>query len=125
MTFRPTNIIGVLRIASYFGLDSLIEQVKKILSSDRFKAIDLCPLYKEVQDRDFDGMKQFLTDNIPKKANSMQICRIIKEIWTDYEDDIKDIITEESEEGPESEGEESEKKKKCDTRSEIDYNYRP
>ena len=49
LTLRASSIVGVMRIASYFGVDTLIEQTKKMLASDRFKALDLCPLYKEVQ----------------------------------------------------------------------------
>ena len=66
--------MGVLRIASFFAVDNLVNACKDILDSDAFSAVDLCLLYKEARSSDFDGMCGFLTDLIPKKTNSGNIC---------------------------------------------------
>ena len=48
-------------------------------------AYDLCILYCEVRDlsQDFDDMKLFLTELIPKRIENHMICSILKEIWVD------------------------------------------
>ncbi len=72
-----------------------------------YSGLDLCPLYKDVRIRDFDNMKSFLAELIPKKSTCAQICKILKEIWVGEDVvEMKEQIIEESEEGPESEGEE-------------------
>ena len=60
-------------------------------------------MYKEVRIKDFDNMKSYLADLIPKKVTTESVCRVLSEIWMgeDYAQD-EDPITEE-EETPESE----------------------
>jgi hypothetical protein len=98
-------VISVMRISSYYGVDSLQEQIKGLLDSDLYSALDLCFLYKEVRQRDFDGMCSFISEIIPWKSTSDQICKILKEIWiekqtTEDEDgeDGKKIIERDSDE---------------------------
>lgn len=62
-----------------------------MLESEQYSALDLCPLYKEVRQWDFDGMCSFIADIIPWKSTPDQICKILKEIW------IEEPIVEEEE----------------------------
>lgn len=78
------QIMGILRIASFFGMEEPIESVKVKLADPTFlNAYDLCIMYCEVRDyaQDFDDMKMFLTELIPKRLESHMICSILKEIW--------------------------------------------
>jgi hypothetical protein len=74
----------MLRIASFFGMEDLLEACKAQLTDPScLNAYDLCVLYCEVRDlvADFDDMKQFLTELIPKRIENDMICQILKEIW--------------------------------------------
>ena len=78
------QIIGILRIASFFGMEDLMEACKLHLTEPNFlSAYDLCILYCEVRDfsQDFDDMKAFFTELIPKRLENHMICKILKEIW--------------------------------------------
>ena len=79
--------MGILRIASFFGMEEPIESVKIKLADPSFlNAYDLCIMYCEVRDyaQDFDDMKIFLTELIPKRLESHMICSILKEIWINH-----------------------------------------
>jgi len=78
-----STVMGVLKIASYLGLERLKSDCKKHLLSGYLNAFDLCILYCEVreEDQDFDDMRQFLSSIIPEKVDSEILCRVIKEIW--------------------------------------------
>lgn len=56
------NIMGVLKIASFLGLDGLTASCKEYLLNGYFNTFDLCILYCEVREEstDFDEMRQFL-----------------------------------------------------------------
>ena len=61
-----------------------MESCKSQLTDPAYlNAFDLSILYCEVRDFvcDFDDMKQFLTDLIPKRMESYMISTILKEIW--------------------------------------------
>lgn len=78
------QIIGILRIASFFGMEDLMEACKLHLTEPNFlTAYDLCILYCEVRDlsQDFDDMKAFFTELIPKRLENHMICKLLKEIW--------------------------------------------
>lgn len=53
------NIMGVLKIASFLGLESLTSSCKQYLVNGYFNAFDLCILYCEVREEstDFDEMR--------------------------------------------------------------------
>jgi hypothetical protein len=73
-----------LRIASFFGMEEPAESAKvKMADPSYLNAYDLCIMYCEVRDyaQDFDDMKLFLTELIPKRLESHMICSILKEIW--------------------------------------------
>jgi hypothetical protein len=57
-----STAMGVLKIASFLGLDSLVESCKNYLLNGFLNAFDLCILYCEVRDEatDFDEMRSFL-----------------------------------------------------------------
>ena len=57
-----SSIMGVLKIASFLGLEKLTESCKEYLVNGYFNAFDLCILYCEVRDdgMDFDEMRKFL-----------------------------------------------------------------
>jgi hypothetical protein len=57
-----SSIIGVLRIASYLGLERLMKDCKSYLLKGYLNAFDLCILYCEVrnEDEDFEDMRSFL-----------------------------------------------------------------
>jgi hypothetical protein len=78
-----STVMGVLKIASYLGLERLKSDCKKHLLSGYLNAFDLCILYCEVRDeeQDFDDMRQFLSSIIPEKVDTEILCRVIKEIW--------------------------------------------
>lgn len=79
-----TNIMGVLKIASFLGLDALTKACREYLINGYFNAFDLCILYCEVREegQDFDEMKKFLSKIIPPKVDNEIICRVLKEIWS-------------------------------------------
>jgi hypothetical protein len=84
--------MGILRIASFFNMEELIEACKaKLTDPSLLNAYDLCILYCEVRDhtQDFDDMKAFLTMLIPKRLENHMICQILKEIWIDNTNLIK------------------------------------
>lgn len=84
LTLDVEQIIGILRIASFFGMVDLMEACKAHLNEPSFlDAYDLCVLYCEVRDfsQDFDDMKAFFTELIPKRLENHMICKILKEIW--------------------------------------------
>ncbi|CDW84708.1 kelch-like protein 38 [Stylonychia lemnae] len=78
-----SSIMGVLKIASFLGLESLTSSCKQYLLNGYFNAFDLCILYCEVRDEstDFDEMRQFLVGIIPEKIENDILCRVLKEIW--------------------------------------------
>ena len=78
-----SNIMGVLKIASFLGLEALAASCKKYLLNGFLNAFDLCILYCEVRDdaSDFDEMRSFLCSIIPDKVDSDILCRVLKEIW--------------------------------------------
>jgi hypothetical protein len=78
-----SNLMGILKIASFFGLENLIDSCRKYLVSGYLNAFDLCILYCEVRDesQDFDEMKSFLTSIIPDKIEIDIICRVLREIY--------------------------------------------
>lgn len=75
--------MGVLKIASFLGLESLTADCKQYLLNGYFNAFDLCILYCEVRDEntDFDEMRSFLAKIIPEKIDISILCRVLKEIW--------------------------------------------
>ena len=116
LQFDLSQVMGILRIASFFNMEDLIESCKGKLTDPHYlSAYDLCALYREVRERsqDFDDMKLFLTKLIPKRLENHMICSVLKEIWTDndliskskaqevdvsykyeagYESDLQDIL---------------------------------
>jgi len=62
-----TSIMGVLKIASFLGVESLMAACKHFLSSGLFNVFDLCLLYREVREthNDFEEMRSFFTNLIP------------------------------------------------------------
>ena len=78
------KIMGILRISSFFGMEKLMETCKlQLTDPNNLNAYDLCVLYCEVREcsQDFDDMKSFLTELIPKRVENHMICSILKEIW--------------------------------------------
>ena len=72
-----SQVMGILRIASFFNMEELTEACKEKLNDPNYlNAYDLCLLYCEVRDftQDFDDMKQFLTKLIPKRLQNHMIC---------------------------------------------------
>lgn len=67
------TLMGVLKIASFFSMTTVMDSCKSILDSDYFTAFDLCQLYKEVRTDDFDGICGFLSDLIPKRTTTNSI----------------------------------------------------
>lgn len=61
--------MGIMRISSYFNMDELVKSCKMYLRSGKLNAFDLCILYCEVREEDFDDMRGFLTSLIPKKMD--------------------------------------------------------
>lgn len=78
-----STVMGVMKISSYFNIDSLVKACKQFLMSDSLNAFDLCMLYCEVRDEshDFDDMRAFLTRLIPRRMDNFLLCKILKEIW--------------------------------------------
>eukprot|EP00347_Sterkiella_histriomuscorum_P016229 403353994 len=78
-----SNIMGVLKIASFLGLDQLTQSCRQYLINGYFNAFDLCILYCEVREenQDFDEMRKFLSKIIPPKVDNEILCRVLKEIW--------------------------------------------
>ena len=77
LKFDLSQVIGILRIASFFGMEELMESCKVQLTDPNYlNAYDLCILYCEVRDftQDFDDMKAFLTNLIPKRLENHMIC---------------------------------------------------
>lgn len=83
LTIEIASVMGIMRISSYFNMDELVKACKVYLTSDSLSALDLCFLYCEVREgtTDFDDMRSFLTQLIPKKMDNDILCRVIKEIW--------------------------------------------
>jgi hypothetical protein len=75
--------MGVLKIASFLGLERLTKDCKSYLLNGFLNAFDLCILYCEVRecDLDFEDMRCFLTNIIPNKIELDILCRVLKEIW--------------------------------------------
>jgi hypothetical protein len=95
LNFSISQVMGILRISSFFGMEDLTESCKSQLTNPSYlNAYDLCILYCEVRDQDFDDMKSFLTDLIPKRLESHMICSVLKEIWveTQEKDDLQDVL---------------------------------
>ena len=94
MKMELRTIIGVLRIASFYSMPIIMESWKSIMDSDFFTALDLCHLYKEVRDNDFDGISNYLSELIPKRTTNETIWRILKEIWreNDPRDDSDEMM---------------------------------
>ena len=95
LNFNISQVMGILRISSFFGMEDLTESCKSQLTNPSYlNAYDLCILYCEVRDQDFDDMKSFLTNLIPKRLESHMICSILKEIWveTQEKDDLQDVL---------------------------------
>mgnify|MGYP001076511324 CR=1 FL=1 len=89
--------MGILRISSFFGIEDLTESCKAQLTNPSYlNAYDLCILYCEVREfaQDFDDMKSFLTELIPKRLESHMICSILKEIWVekDEQDELQVVL---------------------------------
>lgn len=78
-----SNIMGILKIASFFGMGELNKACKVFIQHGYLNAFDLCILYCEVREEasDFDEMRSFLSLIIPAKIDSDIICRVLKEIW--------------------------------------------
>ena len=78
-----TSVMGIMRISSYFNMEELVKSCKHYLKSNKLNAFDLCLLYCEVREgtQDFDDMRGFLTNLIPKKMDNRMLCRVLKEIW--------------------------------------------
>jgi hypothetical protein len=78
-----SNLMGILKIASFFGMEELNQSCRKYLLSGYLNAFDLCILYCEVREesQDFDEMRKFLTSIIPEKIEIDIICRVLKEIY--------------------------------------------
>lgn len=79
LTIELASVMGIMRIASYFNMDELVKSCKFYLTSDSLTALDLCLLYCEVRQgsQDFDDMRSFLTQLIPKKMDNDILCRVI------------------------------------------------
>ena len=75
------TIMGVLRIASFWSMEIIMNSWKRVMDSDYFTAFDLCHLYKQARYNDFDGMLSYLSELIPKKTTNETIWKILKEIW--------------------------------------------
>lgn len=77
------SVMGIMRISSYFNMDELVKSCKMYLRSGKLNAFDLCILYCEVRENatDFDEMRSFLTQLIPKKMDNRILCRVLKRIW--------------------------------------------
>ena len=78
-----SNIMGVVRISAFLGLDQLTQACKQYLLNGFLNAFDLCILYCEVRDEaaDFEDMRAFLCRIIPDKVDSDILCRVLREIW--------------------------------------------
>jgi hypothetical protein len=74
------TLMGVLRIASFLGLEKLIKDCKAYITNDFINAFDLCIMYGE--SRDFEEMRAFLSSIIPQRVEPDILCRVLKEIWT-------------------------------------------
>lgn len=83
MKIELQNIMGVLKIASFLGLEQLTTACRQYLLNGYLNAFDLCILYCEVRDdfADFDEMRSFLASIIPEKIDNGILCRVLKEIW--------------------------------------------
>lgn len=78
------KIMGILRISSYFGMEKLVDTCKAQLTDPSIlSASDLCKLFCEVRDQgqDFDDMRAFLTEVIPKRVDNQMVPGILREIW--------------------------------------------
>lgn len=62
-----SNIMGILRLASFVGMTDIAKSAKSYLVNGFLNAFDLCILYCEVRDdaMDFDDMRSFLSSIIP------------------------------------------------------------
>lgn len=78
-----TNIMGVLRIASFLGLELLTQACKQYLLNGFLNAFDLCLIYCQVRDdsTDVEEMRSFLVSIIPEKVDNEILCKVLKEIW--------------------------------------------
>ena len=45
-----SNVLGILKVASFFGMDELCLSCKQYLTSEYLNAFDLCMLYCEVRE---------------------------------------------------------------------------
>lgn len=62
------HVIGLIKISSYYQNQVLIDQIKTILESEQFSALDLCPLYKDVRQKDIENFMSYLDSLIFKKS---------------------------------------------------------
>ena len=83
LKIQLSSVMGIMRISSYFNMDELVKSCKRYLKSEKLNAFDLCILYCEVRqdESDFDDMRAFLSNLIPKKMDNRILCRVLKQIW--------------------------------------------
>ena len=88
------NIMGVLRIASFLGLEQLTLACKQYLQSGFLNAFDLCLIYCQVREdsTDVEEMRSFLVNIIPEKIENDMLCKVLKEIWLNKSDRRSDCI---------------------------------
>lgn len=89
------KIMGILRISSYFGMEKLSDTCKAQLTDPAIlSASDLCKLFCEVreQGQDFDDMRAFLTEIIPKRVDNSMIPCLLREIWRSDCDGLQTIL---------------------------------
>lgn len=95
LTLTTDKIMGILRISSYFGMEKLSETCKAQLTDPAIlSASDLCKLFCEVreQGQDFDDMRAFLTEIIPKRVDTTVIPVLLREIWRPDCDGLQTIL---------------------------------
>lgn len=94
------SVMGIMRISSYFNMDELVKSCKMYLRSGKLNAFDLCILYCEVRESttDFDEMRSFLTQLIPKKMDNRILCRVLKRIWVSPRQSMHNLETVDEEE---------------------------
>lgn len=79
------TLMGIIKLASFLGLDQVTKSCKTYLFSPVLNAFDLCILYCEIRDdaTDFEDMRKLLCDIIPEKVDGEILCRVLTEIWVD------------------------------------------
>ena len=116
------SVMGIMRISSYFNMEELVKSCKMYLRSGKLNAFDLCILYCEVRESatDFDEMRSFLTQLIPKKMDNRILCRVLKRIWVSPRQSMQNLETVDEEEPRE---EHDATTNIVDTRKEGNRNY--